>query len=491
MKKILFLFLLTFSVFDVAPQVKIGELDRTYGGRLGDPPGINEEYTNVLTPTLQGTAGQEWSSMVIQTDRKILVAGNDRLQTMPFFLFRNFLARYNPDGTFDTSFGQFGGVAVPDYQGFSTGFPRVSLKSNGKIVVSGVIRINNVTSGARAIVTQLNSDGSVDTSFAVSGSNSFQPGTFILELPGGTTEFVDSAIQPDGKIVALGSFDGNTFLVARLNENGKLDTSFNPTGTTPGVNVIVPPVDSTPNAVALQPDGKIVFVGNWDENSTNKISVGRFNTDGTLDTTFNSTGAVSTIPGIGVYDAGSIGDPNNFFTGIAVQRNGKILITGHSDGYVAFTFKHVVARINSDGSVDTRFAPDSPQAGFALLDIPGEQDAFNDYTPVILQWDGKIYSATNDFNLNSYLLIRWNSNGTRDLKWGGFDGAPKGTVAVPSITSVALRLYPDAKIMSAGEGSVATTRHLNQDTLVSKVGQAIFSKYYGFILNEPQLCTPH
>lgn len=189
---------------------------------------------------------------------------------------------------------------------------------DGKLLIGGLFTTFNGTS--RPYVARLNWDGSLD--------GTFNPGT------GPNNALVGLALQPDGKPIIGGFFTtvaGQNFrYVARLQSNGTLDPSF-ATGTN---------LNNTVRAVALQGDGKVLIGGDFTAyNTTNRNRVARLNPDGSLDTSFNpGTGADGTV------------------NVILVQSDGKILIGG-TFGNVNGTNRASVARLNSNGSLDSSFAP--------------------------------------------------------------------------------------------------------------------------------------
>jgi uncharacterized delta-60 repeat protein len=225
----------------------------------------------------------------------------------------NRIARFNADDTLDTSFASGTGADQIIYT--------VNLQSDNKIVISGDFTSYNGTTRRR--VARLNSDGSIDTSF--------DPGTSA----NGT--ILDSIVQPDGKIIIAGIFSTYAGVsrssIARVNVDGSLDTGFDP-GTGAGGFF------DTINSIALQSDGKIIIGGMFTSfNGTNRGRVARLNADGSLDTGFDSsTGAPSTV------------------YAVQVQSDGKILIGGDFLSYNGVN-RNRFARINTDGSIDAAFAP--------------------------------------------------------------------------------------------------------------------------------------
>ena len=144
---------------------------------------------------------------------------------------------------------------------------------------------------------------------------------YVTNVPNNSSSYYSLAVQPDGKIVAVGWTDGNPSngLIARFNTDGSLDQTLNaPHGfiNTEGVT------DSFAyNSVALQPDGKIVAVG-WTDGIPSNGLIARFNTDGSLDRTFNGTGFINTEDGT----------DSLFYNSVALQPDGKIVAVGMTDG---------------------------------------------------------------------------------------------------------------------------------------------------------------
>lgn len=233
--------------------------------------------------------------IAIQADDKILVSGNS---TTP-----RRLARYNVDGTLDTLF-------VPS---LNAGANAIAIQTDNQILIGG-----SFTTPQNYIARLNNSNGSLET---------FNP---VLNASVLTIQ-----IQTDNKILIGGTFTtvGAGLVVrnylARLNTDGTLDTSFN--ANIAGTNVSI---------IAIQSDGKILVAGTFTSfNGTARVNIARVNTDGSLDTSFNpapnGTGSVSTI---------------------AIQSDNKILIGGTFTTVVG-TARNRIARLNSDGSLDTGFNP--------------------------------------------------------------------------------------------------------------------------------------
>jgi uncharacterized delta-60 repeat protein len=325
--------------------------------------------TGSLDPTF-GTGGKVTTSfggkpsrgqdMVLQPDGRIVVAGVTFTGTDADFNVDFAMARYNPDGTLDTAFGT-GGKVVTDFSRADFA-EAVALQPDGKIVVAG----NTILSGSgfQWTLARYNPDGSLDTSFGTGGkvTTNFTEG------------LIDLALQPDGKIVAAGESSSFDFALARYNLDGFLDSSFGAGGKVStdrgGEDAIF--------AIALQPDGRIVAAGIsifFGPPVTVAFQLARYNPDGTLDGTFGSSGTVTT----------NFGGTNEAAIAVVLQPDGRIVAAGHA-GTTAASEDFALARYNPDGSLDTSFG----SGGKVTTDFVGNSDAS---TALALQPDGMIVAA--------------------------------------------------------------------------------------------------
>jgi uncharacterized delta-60 repeat protein len=190
--------------------------------------------------------------------------------------------------------------------------------------------------------------GELDTTF---NSGGVEPGTNALLVAGAIGSFAEGiTIQDDGKILLCGGayVDGvGNLAVLRLKSDGTLDTAFNSVGSN-AITASNSAVDSG-NSVNLQSNGKIVVGGGGQDNDDPAIQfflLARFNTDGTLDTTFNSGGSK---PGT---NRVTISNAARSFAG-AIQSDDKIVLAGYIDNGGVINFG--VARFTADGILDTTF----------------------------------------------------------------------------------------------------------------------------------------
>ena len=196
-----------------------------------------------------------------------------------------------------------------------------------------------------------------------------------------------------GKIVVAGEGVVSTnrdFALVRYNTNGSLDTSFDTDGkvTTPiGTNT-----SDIAYAVAIQSDDKIVAAGRYLNGSTYDIALVRYNSNGSLDNTFDSDGKVTT----------PIGSDDVAYA-IAVQSNGKITVAGYS--FISGTNNDfALVRYNADGSLDTSFDSD----GKVTTPIIGSN--YERCYAILIQSNGKIVAAgeTKDGTGSGFALVKYN-----------------------------------------------------------------------------------
>jgi uncharacterized delta-60 repeat protein len=240
------------------------------------------------------------------------------------------------------------------------------------------------------------------------------------------------AIQPDGKIVAIGSASANApnstgFALARYKPNGSLDTTFSGDGRQ------TTPFAGSAYAVAIQPDGKIVVVGTAGASGLlpGNFAIARYKRDGSLDPTFSGDGKQTTD--FGGYDVANA---------VALMPNGKIVAAGGGAGSFA------VARYTTNGSLDTSFSRD----GKRLTNFKGVDQA----NGVVLQGDGKIvaagYTAKRPRGAADFALARYNRFGSLDKSFSG-DGKQTTHFADGDDQAYGVAIQSDGRIVAVGGGS--------------------------------------
>ncbi len=333
--------------------------------------------------TLDLGGKEEGKSVVVQADGKILIGGHSDSNSDVDFV----IVRYNSDGTIDSSFGTSGQVSTDFGKGDDVA-TNILLVANGKILVTGYAFNGDARDFAAA---QYNADGSLDLSFSYDGmvttyvgrsgtcnSSVRQPdeklilfgwssegnnlsfvalrynadgtlddtfgvnGIVVTDIGGISDYGYSLALQPDGKIVAVGytytSADVYNYAVVRYHADGSLDNSFGEDGI--ATASIGPDFDNI-TYVVIQPDGKIIVVGAAYFETEYDIAMIRFNTDGSIDHTFGSDGIVST----------DIETNSNSPSGVRLQQDSKIVVSGTvfpgSTGVTAdFTLTRYISGLN-------------------------------------------------------------------------------------------------------------------------------------------------
>ncbi|MBM3273316.1 hypothetical protein FJY94_08800, partial [Candidatus Kaiserbacteria bacterium] len=378
---------------------------------LNTAPSLIWGTGKVTTAIGTGAAGE---SVTVQADGKILVAGFAFIGSNADFA----LVRYNTDGSLDTSFDGDGKVTTAIGTGYDWG-ESVAVQDDGKILVAG-------RAGGYFGLVRYNTDGSLDTSFDGDGKVTTAIGT------GSDSSGYSVTVQDDGKILVAGDA-GGYFGLVRYNTDGSLDTSFDSDGkltTKIGSNY------DEGKSVVVQTDGKILVTGETNSSYTGFALV-RYNSDGSLDTSFDGDGKVTTNMGSG---SESIS--------LTLQPDGKILVAGYV--YKGNNQCFALARYNSDGSLDASFDGD----GKVTTDI-GIGYEYSE--SVTIQADGKILVAgfaENGSNTvfgssTDFALVRYNSDGSLDTS---FDSDGKVTTAIGTGYDEAygVTVQTDGKILVAG-----------------------------------------
>jgi uncharacterized delta-60 repeat protein len=297
------------------------------------------------------------------------------------------IARLNDTGTLDNA-----GAGVVRHD-----VAAVSVQSDGKIVIGG--SFVNFAGASRNRIARLNNDGTLDTSFLATGA-------------GANGDVLALAIQTDGKIVIGGNFTnfngtaGNR--IARLNTDGTLDTSF----------VVGAGADAIVRKIAIQSDGRILIGGSFaNVAGTARNGIARLNTNGSLDNSF----------------LGSGNGANGPVATLALQSDGKVLIGGDFTSFNG-TSRNRVARLNSDGTLDTAFLSSGSGANDQLFALAVQTDG-----KVLI---GGLFTTVN--NLARSRIARLNADGT-------LDNAFLTNAAGANSAVRALAVQSDGRILIGGE----------------------------------------
>lgn len=339
-----------------------GSLDNTFGN-------------NGLAITSISSLADRGYAIAIQTDGKIVVAGYTSGSSNPWYSFA--VARYTEDGSLDTTFGS-NGIVITQI-GSLSGAYALGIQSDGKIVAAGYSQANT-TSDQLFTLVRYNIDGTLDNSFGTNGI------TIIATAITCNVGITAISMQTDGKIIASGpnKISNYDFTTIRCNPTGTLDSLFGINGK---VETSVSSINDYSTSNVLQTDGKIIVAGYSYDGTNSCFAVVRYNSDGTIDNTFGTSGFVSTSLGYQIDEAYSV----------AIQNNGKIILAGTSTNSSNYNFGMV--RYNSDGSLDNSFG----NGGIAITQI--DSSAYSIAKSVKIQPDGSIIVAGYSYDVSQNFAV--------------------------------------------------------------------------------------
>lgn len=347
-----------------------------------------------------------------------------KLFYLPIFMLFT-LAAGAQDGTLDTQFGT-AGWATTQFQNLYSDASCMAIQPDGKILVAGVVALG----GSTVVVCRFTTTGALDNTFGTSGRASFN-----LNV---SNTITCMALQSDGKIILGGDFDAKPMLV-RLTTAGALDNTFDSDGHIEFDDKLKVIVD-----IRIVAGDKILGCANaTDASNATIVSLFRRNSNGTADTSFGTNG----------FAKASIGD-QELITRMTIANDGKVLVTGSAINS-SNNQDLLIARFNSNGSLDTSFDTD----GWLVTNFGN--NAFELGNDVSVQADGKIVIAgrSSQNNLNSILVARFNSNGSKDT---GFGTSGRTVTSMGSVNSQAntLVLLKDGRILVGGGTTTTADRQM-------------------------------
>lgn len=360
------------------------------------------------------------SSIGFQSDGKIVVAGKSSNGSNNDFA----VARYDTSGSLDATFGTGGKVTI--YGTADEEATAVGIQSDGKIIVAG-------TANSDFGIGRLNTDGSLDSTFGTNGK-------VTTDIDGGSQDKLYAlTLQSDGEIVVAGFSSTSGFAVVRYNTNGSLDSTF---GTGGKVTTSFGSGTAVGFSLGIQADGKIVVSGGFYDGTNYGFAVARYSTGGSLDTTFGTGGKVSTVI------SNPTGSQVDYTTDLKIQSDGKIIVAGHSATGVSYAgTDFVLARYNTDGSMDSTFGT----GGKVITDIG---TSYEKAVALAVQSNGKIIAAGLSDGPTNFIstLVRYNTDGSPDTS---FDADGKVTTSIGASFGgfFDVGIQSDGKIVAAGAAS--------------------------------------
>lgn len=366
-----------------------GSLDSSFGAA-----GTGKVVTCLGSNTPSGIA-----DMVLQPDGKIVVAGGSTFQTSewPEPCPSIVLGRYTGDGILDAD--HFGNNGTTHFYAMacSRGANCLTLQSDGKLVAAGWY--SPPAPSVSMELVRVDNAGNPDMTFGNGGWTRADIGGWY-NPPDVSYAWAKSVVaQSDGKLMAagycyFGSYSVKSIALARFNNNGGLDTSFD------GDGKMVTTIGNTTDcatSLVFQTDGKFIVAGYSFNGSNLDFALVRYNTIGSPDMGFGAGGRVVT----------PIGDGDDAAADLILQPDGKLVAAGYSFNGGDLDF--ALVRYNSNGSLDVTFG----NGGKVVTPIGAGDDAANS---LILQSDGKLVAAGYSFNgvYNDFVLARYKSDGSLD-----------------------------------------------------------------------------
>ncbi len=364
-------------VFTIAIGAKAISQPLAYNNNFGENGHVITNFKNDLPTYLFSAAAQP--------DGKIIIGGYP-------------ITRVLADGTPDSSFNGNGTFSLPGYQDAPES---VVLQQDGRIVAM------YYGSGYDIVFLRLNANGTVDSSYGTDG-------IVTISMDGEEISGTGCVIQPDDKIVFTGqrgSYNDNHLIVGRLLPSGSLDNSFNGSG--------IATVEDNPGtqwyagAVALQSTGKIIFAGSYtEEGGAPVIKIFGYNANGSRDNTFNGSGSFEyAVPGSG----------GESISGICIQPDNKILLTGASNGAL------LVIKLTTSGQADSSFnttgiyTDDSYSVGNNIFLRPGGKILIAGNTVTFTETGGEWDYGITQLNEDGSIDITFAEGGTKVLSVSGLD----------------------------------------------------------------------
>lgn len=367
-------------------------------------------------------------AVTIQNDGKIVVAGFANICNVQ----QIFLARYDTNGTLDTTFNTTGYVTDP--LGTVSEATSVTIQPvDNNIVITGY-------SDTMLLVQRYTPSGTLDTTFSSDG---------IITEPINIQTIGHSIRMQSTNILIGGETTNNTteFLLTRYDSSGTLDTTFG----TSGITTTAIGDGATVNGLGFQSDGKIIAAGSAILNGTPAFALARYSANGILDATFGTAGITTTILS---------GTVSSEISNVVIDASDRIIVAGKAvmNGIPWFT----IARYTPSGTLDATFGTSS---GYTVIATNGQA------TNVALQSDGKIIAT--GFSESEIIIARFDVNGIPDATFGS--GGTRVTQAGTDMSGaygLALQINDQAVIAGFADDLNMVARYTTGGVLDETFGSA-------------------
>lgn len=382
--------------------------------------------------TAIGNSGDVAKKVLVQSDGKILVVGESHMGNYDGFA----IVKYNPDGSLDNTFNGNGKVTLHVGDNvYDDNVTSAAIQSDGKIIVVGYSTLNGQM---RITLVRFNSNGTIDATFDTDGIVKTSLGTY--------NSYANSIkILSDGKILVAGYYPNDSgddvFCILKYNTNGSLDNTFDVDGQ---VSTLVLDAENRANDLVVQSDGKILVVGQGvDPTNHHHLAIVRYNSNGSLDPSFDVDGKVIT----------EIVGYEGWAFSVEIQADGKILVAGRTMN--SSDYDILLVRYNTDGTLDNTFNGN----GIVIKDIDNSDNmAFS----LSIQSDQKIVICGTVYapitGVTDFIISRYNTDGSADDFFGN-NGIVTTDIGGTLDGAISCTIQNDGKILVTGYTNLSSTTY--------------------------------
>ncbi|MGH3774891.1 MAG: hypothetical protein ACRDRR_04020 [Pseudonocardiaceae bacterium] len=395
-----------------------GALDRGFGTNgIGSVPAVADDF-------------DRYFDVAVDFGGKAYAVGTARKGAEGFFA----LTRILPNGTADPSFGTGGTALHDIVEGSTENARGVGLQFNGKIIVSGQARSLEPGANPSDVdiyVARFNTDGTLDTSFANAGTLriNLSAGAQVTPSSFRADQTYGLAVAPDGKIILVSTRgpdladrpgrDDSDFAIIRLTRNGALDPTWDgdgiaivdtvgPANSTDDANGTTRSLNENPRQAIIEPNGRVVVGAYSSGEGRAQGRVLRFLPNGALDQSFGA-GGIATVPGNFFHADGGPSSTIEFYD--IARQGSSYVVCGYGRGVEGVPVDAISARFGPTGQADPTYGTD----GAVTIDLAGEEDRCRDLEVlgdgrVLLSGSGTPENQTSPRNIDA-MLVALDRNG--------------------------------------------------------------------------------